>query len=64
MRKDVAASNKTSIFLEWDKVANQEVETTGYLLWMAANSKGSDTFVLVMNGTSRPERTEFLVKGL
>jgi hypothetical protein len=31
---------------------------------MALNTKGSDEFVLIMNGTQRPEQTEFLVRGL
>ena len=57
-------SSKTTIQLEWDKVPNQEIETTGYLLWMALNTRGSQEFVLIMNGTQRPEQTEFLVKGL
>jgi hypothetical protein len=31
---------------------------------MALNTRGSEEYVLIMNGTNRPERNEFLVKGL
>ena len=44
-------SSKTEIQLDWDKVQNQDVQTTGYLLWMALNTQGSEGFVLIMNGT-------------
>jgi titin len=64
LRKVTGRSSKTSIYLEWDKVPDQDVQTSGYLLWMASNARGSEDFVLIMNGTSSPERNEFLVKGL
>jgi hypothetical protein len=51
IRKVSTSSSKTEIQLEWDKVANQDVPTTGYLLWMALNTQGSEGFVLIMNGT-------------
>jgi hypothetical protein len=64
LRKDVAGSSKTSILLEWDKVPDAEVGTSGYLLWMALNTRGSGEYALVLNATNDPERNEFLVKGL
>lgn len=64
IRKNVTLSTKTSIYLEWTKVADQQVQTTGYLLWMAANPSGSANFTLIMNGTGRPELNEFDVRGL
>lgn len=64
MRKVTSLSSKTSIQLEWDKVADEAAKTSGYHLWMALNTRGSEEYVLIMNGTSHPERTEFLVKGL
>lgn len=62
--KNTGLSSETSIYIEWDKVADEEVETTGYLLWMASNSQGSEEYVLIMNATSRPESNEFLVENL
>lgn len=64
VRKVAPGSSKTSIQLEWDKVPDAQVGTTGYLLWMALNTRGSEDFVLIMNGTNRPERNDFPVKGL
>jgi len=64
LRKNVSLSAKTSIYLEWDKVPNQQVDTSGYLLWMASNAEGSEDFVLIMNGTEQPERNEFSALGL
>ena len=57
-------SSKTSIQLQWSKVPDQAAKTSGYYLWMALNTRGSDDYVLIMNGTDRPELNEFLVKGL
>mmetsp|Transcript_23476 Transcript_23476/g.36167 ORF Transcript_23476/g.36167 Transcript_23476/m.36167 type:complete len:102 (-) Transcript_23476:1746-2051(-) len=48
-------SSQTSIALSWDKVADQDVETSGYYLWMAADSSGSSEFVIAMNGTGQRE---------
>lgn len=66
LTKSVTLSTKQSIYLQWAKVANQEVETSGYLLWMArnSNSEGSSEFVLTMNGTGNPEQNEHEVTGL
>lgn len=57
MRKTTGLSTTSSIHLEWDKVAvaNGAIKTSGYYLWMALNTQGSDEYVLIMNGTSRPE---------
>lgn len=62
--KSTELSTESSIHLSWDKVSDEAVETTGYLLWMASNPVGSEEFVLVMNATSRPESNEFSVEGL
>ena len=62
--KNIGLSTETSIYLEWSKVADEAVETTGYLLWMASNPIGSEEWVLAMNATSRPEMNEFSVEGL
>lgn len=64
LQKSSDKSTKTSIYLEWPKVANEQVDTSGYLLWMASNYEGSNEFVLIMNGTDRPEMNEFDVIGL
>lgn len=57
-------SSKTSIQLQWSKVTDAAAKTSGYYLWMALNTRGSEDYVLIMNGTDRPELNEFLVKGL
>ena len=62
--KNIELSTESSIYLQWDKVADEEVETTGYLLWMASNPIGSEEWVLAMNATSRPESNQFSVDGL
>lgn len=66
LTKDQTKSSRTSIALQWPKVAasGQTAVTTGYLLWMAINTVGSSDFALAMNGTQRPEQNEFLVTGL
>lgn len=64
MTKTTSLSTKTSIHLKWDKVVDEAAKTSGYYLWMALNTRGSEEYVLMMNGTSRPEHNEFLVKGL
>ena len=64
LQKSSEKSTKTSIYLHWPKVAKEQVDTSGYLLWMATNAEGSDEFVLIMNGTDRPEMNEFNVVGL
>lgn len=35
LQKVSASSNKTAITVKWNKVANTETETTGYILKMA-----------------------------
>jgi hypothetical protein len=57
--KNAALSNQTSLYLEWDKVPDQEISTSGYLLEMA--EAYSQEFVTVYNGENLPQGTSFLV---
>ena len=64
IRKNSERSSKSSVYLEWDKVADQDVPTLGYVLLMSSDTKGSSEFVPIFNGMFRPEVTEYEVKGL
>ena len=64
LTKNKERSSRTSIFLEWDKVANKDVATMGYLLWISSDAAGTQNFDLVLNGTNRPELTGFEATGL
>jgi len=50
--KSNSLSSKTSITVTWAKVANTEIETSGYILKMAA--EGSELYSTVYYGVNRP----------
>jgi hypothetical protein len=52
LSKDSTTSNKTAITVEWSKVADTEIETSGYILYMAED--GSEDFKAIYTGENRP----------
>jgi hypothetical protein len=60
--KSAAISNQTSLYLHWDKVADKEIPTSGYLLEMA--QAFSQDFTIVYNGANLPQETNYLVQNL
>jgi len=60
--KDSSNSSTTEIKLYWDEVADTEIATTGYYLYMA--DYGSETYDLIYDGTNKPQITSQVVSGL
>ena len=60
--KNTLLSNKTAISVYWNKVADTETETSGYLLMMA--EYGSQEFKTIYDGTSRPLKLDYTATGL
>ena len=55
-------SNQTSLHLYWDKVADEDIATSGYHLEMAEGD--SQEFTVVYDGQNLPQGTDFLVDNL
>jgi titin len=60
--KDAVVSNQTQLLVYWDKVANAQIPTSGYILEMA--EYGSLDYQVVYNGTNLPQVLSYTVTGL
>lgn len=60
--KDSSLSNKTAITVQWPKVPDTEIETIGYILYMA--EYGSELYSVVYNGANKPQTLSHTVSHL